>query len=172
VVETVAENTVDGIIAPLFFPSRRCALAMAYKAVNTLDSMVGYKHEKYRAIGMVSARLDDVANFIPARLSWLLLAWRHFYAVKTARELYRLAGAIATTTAAQTAWSEASVAGALGIRLGGPNDYFGERVEKPWIGDAQRDISVDDISHTIRLMWVASTLALALFIALRWLWPV
>ena len=67
------------------------------------------------------------------------------------------------------AWSEASVAGALGIRLGGPNDYFGERVEKPWIGDAQRDISVDDISHTIRLMWVASMLALALFIALRWL---
>ena len=64
---------------------------------------------------------------------------------------------------------EASVAGALGIRLGGPNDYFGERVEKPWIGDAQRDISVDDISHTIRLMWVASMLALALFIALRWL---
>ena len=62
------------------------------------------------------------------------------------------------------------MAGALGIRLGGPNDYFGERVEKPWIGDQQRDISVDDISQTIRLMWVASTLALALFMALRWLW--
>mgnify|MGYP001055869415 FL=1 len=74
VVETVAENTVDGIIAPLFFLLLGGApLAMAYKAVNTLDSMVGYKHEKYRAIGMVSARLDDVANFIPARLSWLLL---------------------------------------------------------------------------------------------------
>lgn len=74
VVETVAENTVDGIIAPLFFLLLGGApLAMAYKAVNTLDSMVGYKHEKYRAIGMVSARLDDVANYIPARLSWLLL---------------------------------------------------------------------------------------------------
>ncbi|WP_228742551.1 CobD/CbiB family cobalamin biosynthesis protein, partial [Klebsiella quasipneumoniae] len=74
VVETVAENTVDGIIAPLFFLLLGGApLAMAYKAVNTLDSMVGYKHEKYRAIGMVSARLDDVANFIPARLSWLLI---------------------------------------------------------------------------------------------------
>ena len=81
-----------------------------------------------------------------------------------------MAGAIATTSSPNCAWSEASVAGALGIRLGGPNDDFGERVEKPWIGDAQRDISVDDISHTIRLMWVASTLALALFIALRWLW--
>lgn len=75
VVETVAENTVDGFIAPLFFLLLGGApLAMAYKAVNTLDSMVGYKHEKYRAIGMVSARLDDVANFIPARLSWLLLS--------------------------------------------------------------------------------------------------
>lgn len=74
-VETVAENTVDGIIAPLFFLLLGGApLAMAYKAVNTLDSMVGYKHEKYRAIGMVSARLDDVANFLPARLSWLLLS--------------------------------------------------------------------------------------------------
>ena len=67
------------------------------------------------------------------------------------------------------AWAEATVAGALGIRLGGPNDYFGQRVEKPWIGDAQRPIAVDDISRTIRLMWVSSTLALALFIAARWL---
>ena len=161
VVETVAENTVDGIIAPLFFLLIGGApLAMAYKAINTLDSMVGYKHEKYRAIGMVSARLDDVANFIPARISWLLLSaaalrigWRDRY----------------NHSSPNCAWAEASVAGALGIRLGGPNDYFGQRVEKPWIGDDQRTICVDDISLTIRLMWVASTLALALFIVTRWL---
>lgn len=169
VVETVAENTVDGIIAPLFFLFLGGApLAMAYKAVNTLDSMVGYKHEKYRAIGMVSARLDDIANVIPARLSWLLLS--------IAAALCRYDGYRAlhigwrdryNHSSPNCAWSEASVAGALGIRLGGPNDYFGERVEKPWIGDAQRGISVDDISRTIRLMWVASTLALALFIAVR-----
>ncbi len=169
VVETVAENTVDGIIAPLFFLFLGGApLAMAYKAVNTLDSMVGYKHEKYRAIGMVSARLDDIANVIPARLSWLLLS--------IAATLCRYDGYRAlhigwrdryNHSSPNCAWSEASVAGALGIRLGGPNDYFGERVEKPWIGDAQRSISVDDISRTIRLMWVASTLALALFIAVR-----
>ncbi|EOH6330215.1 adenosylcobinamide-phosphate synthase CbiB [Citrobacter koseri] len=169
VVETVAENTVDGIIAPLFFLFLGGApLAMAYKAVNTLDSMVGYKHEKYRAIGMVSARLDDIANVIPARLSWLLLS--------IAATLCRYDGYRAlhigwrdryNHSSPNCAWSEASVAGALGIRLGGPNDYFGERVEKPWIGDAQRGISVDDISRTIRLMWVASTLALALFIAVR-----
>ncbi|VFS36027.1 cobalamin biosynthesis protein [Yokenella regensburgei] len=171
VVETVAENTVDGIIAPLFFLLLGGApLAMAYKAVNTLDSMVGYKHEKYRAIGMVSARLDDVANYLPARLSWLLLsaaAWicRHDYsrALRIGwRDRYN-------HSSPNCAWAEATVAGALGIRLGGPNDYFGERVEKPWIGDAQRAIAVDDISRTIRLMWVASTLALVLFIIVRWL---
>ncbi|MDQ4431163.1 adenosylcobinamide-phosphate synthase CbiB [Yokenella regensburgei] len=171
VVETVAENTVDGIIAPLFFLLLGGApLAMTYKAVNTLDSMVGYKHEKYRAIGMVSARLDDVANYLPARLSWLLLsaaAWicRHDYsrALRIGwRDRYN-------HSSPNCAWVEATVAGALGIRLGGPNDYFGERVEKPWIGDAQRAIAVDDISRTIRLMWVASTLALVLFIIVRWL---
>ena len=171
VVETVAENTVDGIIAPLFFLLIGGApLAMAYKAVNTLDSMVGYKHEKYRAIGMVSARLDDVANYIPARLSWLLLS--------AAAVLCRRDGVRALCvgwrdrynhSSPNCAWAEASVAGALGIRLGGPNDYFGERVEKPWIGDAQRTISIDDISQTIRLMWVASTLALVLFLVTRWL---
>lgn len=171
VVETVAENTVDGIIAPLFYLLLGGApLAMAYKAVNTLDSMVGYKHEKYRAIGMVSARLDDLANFIPARLSWLLLS--------AAAVLCRNDGAKALSvgwrdryqhSSPNCAWAEAPVAGALGIQLGGPNDYFGERVEKPWIGDAQRRISVDDISRTIRLMWVSSTLALALFLAARWL---
>ena len=171
VVETVAENTVDGIIAPLFFLLLGGApLAMAYKAVNTLDSMVGYKHEKYRAIGMVSARLDDVANFIPARLSWLLLGVAAFLCRKDGSRALQIGWRDRYNhSSPNCAWSEASVAGALGIRLGGPNDYFGERVEKPWIGDAQRDISVDDISHTIRLMWVASMLALALFIALRWL---
>lgn len=171
VVETVAENTVDGIIAPLFFLLLGGApLAMAYKAVNTLDSMVGYKHEKYRAIGMVSARLDDIANYIPARLSWLLLSAAAFLCRQNGARALQIGWRDRYNhSSPNCAWSEASVAGALGISLGGPNDYFGERVEKPWIGDAQRDISVDDISHTIRLMWVASMLALALFIALRWL---
>ncbi len=138
VVETIAENTVDGIIAPLFFLFLGGApLAMAYKAVNTLDSMVGYKNEKYRAIGMVSARLDDVANLIPARLGWLLLGCAAFLCRKDGfgalhigwRDRYN-------HSSPNCAWSEGAVAGALGIRLGGPNDYFGERVEKPWIGDA------------------------------------
>ncbi len=118
---------------------------------------------------MVSARLDDVANFLPARLSWLLLS--------LAAVLCREDGARALRTgwsdryqhsSPNCAWPEATVAGALGIRLGGPNDYFGQRVEKPWIGDAVRGIAVDDISRTIRLMWVASSLALALFIGVRY----
>lgn len=172
VVETVAENTVDGIIAPLFFLLLGGApLAMAYKAVNTLDSMVGYKHEKYRAIGMVSARLDDVANFIPTRLSWLLIGLAAFICRDNGARALRIGWRDRKNhSSPNCAWSEATVAGALGIRLGGPNDYFGERVNKPWIGDEHRPIAIDDISRTIRLMWVASTLALLLFMAVRfWL---
>ena len=143
---------------------------MAYKAVNTLDSMVGYKHEKYRAIGMVSARLDDVANFLPARLSWLLLSLAaRCYAGKMAPGRCVRAGAIAISTAVLTAPGRKRPSPARwGSRLGGPNDYFGQRVEKALIGDAVRDIAVDDISRTIRLMWVASSLALALFIGVRY----
>ncbi|WP_312454399.1 adenosylcobinamide-phosphate synthase CbiB [Pseudescherichia sp.] len=165
VVETVAENTVDGVIAPLFFLLLGGApLAMAYKAVNTLDSMVGYKHEKYRAIGMVSARMDDVANFIPARLSWLLFSLAAWICRHQALNALRLGWRDRCNhSSPNCAWPEATVAGALGIRLGGPNDYFGQRVEKPWIGEETRPVTVDDIPHAIRLMWVASTLALALF---------
>ncbi|AHJ73359.1 adenosylcobinamide-phosphate synthase CbiB [Kosakonia sacchari] len=172
VVETVAENTVDGVIAPLFFLLLGGApLAMAYKAVNTLDSMVGYKHEKYRAIGMVSARLDDVANFIPARLSWLLLSIAAWCCRQDARAALRIGFRDRNNhSSPNCAWPEGTVAGALGVRLGGPNNYFGERVDKPWIGDDTRAIDVDDIGRTIRMMWLASTLALALFALVRFVW--
>jgi len=165
VVETVAENTVDGVIAPLFFLLIGGApLAMAYKAVNTLDSMVGYKHEKYRAIGMVSARMDDVANYLPARLSWLLLTAAAWLCRFDAKRAFRLGFRDRRNhSSPNCAWPEATVAGALGVRLGGPNDYFGQRVDKPWIGDEHRAIHIDDISRTLKLMWVASTLALILF---------
>lgn len=165
VTETVAENTVDGVIAPLFFLLLGGApLAMAYKAVNTLDSMVGYKNDKYRDIGMFSARADDVANYIPARLSWLLFTF--------AARILKLNNRLAYTTGLRdhanhrspnSGWSEATVAGALGVRLGGPNTYFGQLVDKPWLGDDTREINADDILSTIRLMWVASSAALALF---------
>lgn len=165
VVETVAENTVDGIIAPLFYLFiGGVPLAMAYKAVNTLDSMVGYKTPKYRAIGYFSAKLDDVFNYIPARISWLLfvvasyllklnakaalvIGWRDRYQHKSPN----------------CAWPEATVAGALGVRLGGPNYYFGALVEKPWLGDDTRAIEQRDIQRTIALMYWAALLALILF---------
>ncbi|KUI98134.1 adenosylcobinamide-phosphate synthase CbiB [Vibrio sp. MEBiC08052] len=171
VVETVAENTVDGVIAPMFYLFLGgVPLAMAYKAVNTLDSMVGYRNEKYRALGYVSAKMDDLANWLPARMSWLLFAlaalllrydacgafligWRDRYQHKSPN----------------CAWSEAAVAGALGIRLGGANDYFGQRVEKPWIGDNNRLIERDDIQRTIRLMYLVSMLALLVYIGVCWM---
>ncbi|TKI08040.1 adenosylcobinamide-phosphate synthase CbiB [Martelella alba] len=169
VVETVAENSVDGVIAPLFWLFvGGVPLAMAYKAVNTLDSMVGYLTPKYRAIGYVSAKMDDLANWLPARLGWVALAlaagmlgldWRSAWRIGWRdRHCHK---------SPNCAWSEAAVAGALGIRLGGPNHYFNQRVEKPWIGDARRDIALEDINAAIRLMYLASALALAFFLLLR-----
>lgn len=172
VVETVAENSVDGVIAPLFFLLLGGApLAMAYKAVNTLDSMVGYKTPKYRAIGYVSARMDDLANWLPARLSWLLLSCAARLNGLDCRQALRIGWRDRYQhTSPNCAWSEATVAGALGVRLGGPNDYFGQRVEKPWIGEACREIALADIPRSTRLMMTASLLALLLFAALRLLW--
>lgn len=171
VVETVAENSVDGVIAPLFWLFvGGVPCAMAYKAINTLDSMVGYKNEKYRAIGCVSARMDDLANLIPARLGWLLLSAAAGLLGMPARQALRLGWRDRYQhKSPNSGWSEATVAGALGIRLGGPNTYFGERVDKPWMGDEQRPIEQEDIRRTIRLMYVASTLALVLFALVSWL---
>lgn len=165
VVETVAENSVDGVIAPLFFLLLGGApLAMAYKAVNTLDSMVGYKTPKYRAIGYVSAKMDDLANWLPARLSWLLLSLAAWLLRMDYRQALRIGWRDRYQhTSPNCAWSEATVAGALGIRLGGPNDYFGERLEKPWIGDECQAIALTDIPRSIHLMMMASLLALLLF---------
>ncbi|MNE53163.1 cobalamin biosynthesis protein [compost metagenome] len=171
-VETVAENSVDGVIAPLFFLLIGGApLAMAYKAVNTLDSMVGYKTPKYRAIGYVSARMDDFANWLPARLSWLLLSCAARLHGLDYRQALRIGWRDRYQhTSPNCAWSEATVAGALGVRLGGPNNYFGQRVVKPWIGEARREIELADIPRSTRLMMTASLLALLLFAALRLLW--
>ncbi|MDX5627773.1 MULTISPECIES: adenosylcobinamide-phosphate synthase CbiB [unclassified Brenneria] len=167
VVETVAENSIDGVIAPLFFLLIGGApLAMAYKAVNALDSMVGYKNQKYRAIGYVSARMDDLANYLPARLGWLLLSAAAWLLREDYRQAWRIGWRDRRRHASPNcAWSEATVAGALGVRLGGPNNYFGERVEKPWIGDERREIALSDIPRSISLMKVASLLALLLFSA-------
>jgi adenosylcobinamide-phosphate synthase len=171
VVETVAENTVDGVIAPLFYLFLGgVPLAMAYKAINTLDSMVGYKNEKYKAIGCVSARIDDLANLIPARISWLLLTMAAWCLKLDARQAFKIGWRDRYQhKSPNCGWPEATVAGALGVRLGGPNSYFGELVEKPWIGDPLREINQQDIKLTIRLMFMASAIALILFSIVYWI---
>ena len=168
-VETVAENASDGVIAPLFYLMIGGApLGMAYKAVNTLDSMVGYKNERYIDFGCASARLDDAANWIPSRLSALLMIAVCPIVGLDARGAARIwrrdRRRHASPNAAQT---ESACAGALGLRLAGPAVYFGKLIEKPTIGDASREIEWGDIARATRLMLVASVCALVVFGAAR-----
>ncbi|MCK3935756.1 cobalamin biosynthesis protein [Streptococcus suis] len=164
-IETVAENTSDGVIGPmlcLFLGGP--VLAMAYKAVNTLDSMVGYKTEKYRQIGFVSAKLDDVANLIPARLTWLCLMIASHILQLDSKEACRIGFRDRYQHASpNSAFSEAVVAGALGIQLGGAHMYHGEWIEKPTIGDAVRPVEFSDIQMTVQLLYMSTIVSLMLF---------
>ncbi|MGL5312741.1 MAG: adenosylcobinamide-phosphate synthase CbiB [Peptostreptococcaceae bacterium] len=164
-VETVAENTVDGIIAPMFYAFIGGApLAMAYKAINTLDSTVGYKNEKYKDLGFASAKIDDIANYIPARISVLLMMIGSFvlgYDYKNSSKI-----AIRDRKnhkSPNCAYPEGAVAGALGVQLGGTNVYFGETVYKPTIGDKIREIQIDDIVKTNRIMYATSMSSMIIF---------
>lgn len=153
-VETVAENTSDGVIAPLFYMLiGGPVLGFLYKAINTMDSMVGYKNEKYLYFGRVAAKLDDVANFIPARISaWLMIASAGLLGMdaKNACRIYRRdRKKHASPNAAQT---ESVCAGALGVRLAGDAYYFGKLYEKEYIGDPLREICPEDILRANRLM--------------------
>lgn len=145
-IETVAENLSDGFVAPLFYlVIGGLPLAMAYKAINTLDSMVGYKNERYIHFGRAAAKLDDAANYIPARLTGLLIviaAFCHslFRAPRTAPTVTRRAYCVMRRdgrnhTSPNSGVPEAAMAGALGVKLGGPSSYNGVQVQKPWIGD-------------------------------------
>ncbi len=163
-VETVAENTSDGVIAPLIFMAVFGAPgAFFYKAVNTMDSMVGYKNEKYMDFGRAAAKLDDILNFIPSRLSGLLMVLSAAllgFDSKNAWKIYlRDRRAHASPNSAQT---EAACAGALDLQLAGDAWYFGELHKKPFIGDANREITPADIIWANRLMTAASFLALIL----------
>lgn len=164
-VETVAENTVDGIIAPMFYAFIGGApLAMAYKAINTLDSTVGYKNEKYKDLGFASAKIDDIANYIPARISVLLMMIGSFvlgYDYKNSSKI-----AIRDRKnhkSPNCAYPEGAVAGALGVQLGGTNVYFGEVVYKPTIGDKIREIQIEDIVKTNKIMYATSMSSIIIF---------
>jgi adenosylcobinamide-phosphate synthase len=156
-VETVAENTSDGVIAPmLYLAIGGPVLGFAYKAINTMDSMVGYKNETYLYFGRCAARLDDIVNFIPSRVSALLMILSGFlpgqaFDGRNAWRIWRRDGRKhASPNAAQT---ESACAGSLGIRLAGNASYFGKMVEKPTIGDAQRPIEYEDIARANRLLY-------------------
>lgn len=163
-VETIAENTSDGVIAPLFYMlAGGGPLAMCYKAVNTMDSMVGYHNEKYEEFGFGAARLDDILNFIPARLSAILMLGAAVllgYDGKNAFRIFRRdRGKHKSPNSAQT---EAVCAGALGVRLAGDAWYLGVLHEKPYIGDGLREIEVRDIVRTERLMYLTTVLMVIL----------
>ena len=172
-VETIAENTIDGVLAPLFYMALgylaggglgAVLAAWLYKAVNTMDSMVGYKNDRYREFGTCAARLDDVANLLPARLGAMLMLlaggmlgldamagwrvwWRDRYAHKSPN----------------SAQSESVVAGLLGLRLGGPSYYFGKLVVKPTIGDERREPQLADYTATCRILNWSVILAAVVF---------
>ena len=168
-VETVAENFSDGVIAPLFWMALGGAeLALCYKAINTMDSMVGYKNERYLHFGRVPAKLDDAANFLPARLAALLLIAAAFFLREDAASAYRIwrrdRRKHASPNAAQC---EAAMAGALGLRLGGPASYFGVKHDKPWLGDERRGIVPGDIRRACRMEYAGALLGLAAMILIK-----
>ena len=166
-VETVAENFSDGVIAPLFYMLIGGApLALTYKAINTMDSMVGYKTEKYLYFGRAAAKLDDAANFLPSRVAallWILACPLTGGSLKNAWTIWRRDRRNhASPNSAQT---ESACAGSLGVQLAGPASYFGERVQKPYIGDPVREIEPEDILRANRMMIGSSVLGLTVGIA-------
>lgn len=170
-VETVAENASDGVIAPLFYLMLGGpALGLAYKAVNTLDSMVGYKNERYLLFGRASARFDDLANWLPARLTGLLMVAVAPLIGLSAKHAFRVMLRDGRNhSSPNSGVPEAAAAGALGVRLGGTNRYFGKPVEKPTIGDPQRNLSAESYRGVIRLMYGATALMLLLWCMILWI---
>ncbi len=165
VVETVSENTSDGIIAPLFYGFVGGApLAMAYKAVNTLDSMVGYKNEKYIDYGRASAKLDDIANYIPSRLTAVFIILSAFFLGKNYKNAFKIMKRDRKKhTSPNSGYPESAAAGAIGISIGGTSSYLGRIVEKPPIGDMLKELDIEDIKSVLMLMYGSWLLALTAF---------
>lgn len=162
--ETGAENLSDGVVAPLFWYALLGVPGMlAYKVINTLDSMIGYRNERYREFGTVAARMDDAANFLPARITAFLM-------VLSAGRL-RLWGFVRRYgrkhLSPNSGWPEAALAGILGCRFGGPHNYFGELVEKPFIGETEREVSTADAVISLRVNRMAEILSVLLAAAVR-----
>ena len=166
--ETISENTVDGIVAPMLYMFLGgLPLSMTYKAINTFDSMVGYKNEKYMDFGKFSAKLDDVANFIPARITGILIVIASMilgYDYKNSLKIFIRDRK--NHSSPNSGHAEAGVAGALGVQFGGRVSYFGKEVDKPVIGDKIKDFELEDIKKNIKIMYATSFLSLVVFSAI------
>jgi len=166
-IETSAENIVDGIIAPLFYAFiGGPALAMAYKSINTLDSMVGYKNDKYIDFGRASAKLDDIANYIPARIAAVVLPIASYLCgadYSNSVKILKRDGQ--KHPSPNSGIPEAAIAGALGIRLGGPSIYNDVSSYKPFIGDQQKDVSFDDINSASKIVMVSAIISVVVGIS-------
>jgi adenosylcobinamide-phosphate synthase len=170
-IETVAESTTDGVVAPLFYAALLGPVGMwAYKAINTLDSMVGHRDERYLRFGWASARADDVANFLPARFTWLLLSLAALLMGNRAGRALAIGWRDGRKhPSPNSGWAEATMAGALGVQLGGPSTYQGEPSEKPTLGDANEKLTRAGAGQAIRLMLLTAWLALTLALPARYL---
>lgn len=168
-VETVAENTSDGVVAPVIYTLLGGApLGFLYKAINTMDSMVGYKNDKYLYFGRAAAKLDDVVNFIPARISAYLMILSAFLLGEDGKNAFKIYRRDRYRHASpNSAHTEAVCAGALRVQLAGDAWYFGKLYKKEYIGDALTPIQVSMIPRANRLMYMTSTLSLIIFAGIR-----
>lgn len=169
VVETVSENTSDGVIAPLFYMTLGgFPFIIIYKVINTFDSMIGYKNEKYIYFGKTAAKIDDIANFIPSRLSAVFMIIAVYilkYDYKNAVKIFkRDRFKHASPNSAQT---ESVCAGALGLKLGGDAYYFGKLYKKEYIGDGNKKSDIDDIIKVNKILYVTSFIAIIFFVSFR-----
>jgi adenosylcobinamide-phosphate synthase len=171
VIETVSENLSDGIVAPMFYLAiGGLPLAMAYKAVNTLDSMVGYKNDRYGDIGWFSAKMDDMLNWIPARLSVFLIVIASFILMYNWRNSWKIMRRDGQNhPSPNSGMPEAAAAGALNIQLGGKSRYFGKIYHKPAIGDRIKEIDRGDVKKAWVIMFASSLLMAAVCVLTLWL---
>lgn len=170
-IETVAENTSDGVVAPLLFMAFGGApLGFAYKAINTLDSMIGYKNDKYLYFGRFGAKLDDFANYIPARISAYTMIIASFILKLDSKNAYKIYNRDRRNhSSPNSAHTEAVAAGALHIQLAGNAYYFGKLYKKPAIGDLDREVEYCDIIKTNNLMYLTGILVLFISLFIRFL---
>ena len=161
VVETIAENMSDGVVAPILYAGLfGVPFAYVYKAVNTMDSMFGYKNDKYKDFGFFPAKLDDVFNFIPARVTGYLIVLVAFILKMDYKNSYKIYKRDKNNhSSPNSAHPEAAVAGALGLKLGGANYYFGKLVEKPTIGDELKKIEINDVYNTNKILYLVAFLS-------------